>query len=47
MLRLLFLQFLYDLSDEQVMLEAQVNLAHKLFLGLNPEDRLPDATVLS
>lgn len=47
MLRLLFLQFLYDLSDEQVVKEAQVNLAYKWFLGLNPEDRLPDPTVLS
>lgn len=47
MLRLLFLQFLYDLSDAQVVSEAQVNLAYKLFLGLNPEDRLPDSSVLS
>lgn len=47
MLRLLFLQFLYDLSDAQVVADAQVNLAYKWFLGLNPEDRLPDPTVLS
>lgn len=47
MLKLLFLQYLYDLSDEQVMDEVQVNLACKWFAGLNPEDRLPDPSVLS
>lgn len=47
MMRLLFLQYLYNLSDEQVMQDAQVNLAYKWFLGLNPEDSLPDPSVLS
>lgn len=47
MLKLLFLQYLYDWSDEQVMDEVQVNLACKWFAGLNPEDRLPDPSVLS
>lgn len=47
MLRLLFLQSLYGLSDAQMVSDAQVNLAYKWFLGLNPEDRLPDSSVLS
>lgn len=45
--RLLFLQILYNLSDERMVQEAQVNLAFKWFLGLNPEDPLPDASQLS
>lgn len=45
--RLLFLQVLYNLSDERVIQEAQVNLAYKWFLGLNPEDTVPDASQLS
>lgn len=45
--RLLFLQTLYNLSDERVIQEAQVNLAYKWFLGLNPEDELPDSSQLS
>lgn len=47
LLRLLFLQTLYDLSDERMTAEAQVNLAYKWFLGLNPEDSLPDSSQLS
>ncbi|HYE69779.1 MAG TPA: IS1182 family transposase [Anaerovoracaceae bacterium] len=45
--RLLFLQTLYSLSDERVVQEAQVNLAYKWFLGLNPEDSLPNPSQLS
>jgi transposase len=45
--RLLFLQILYNLSDERMIQEAQVNLAYKWFLGLNPEDSLPDPSQLS
>jgi len=45
--RLLFLQVLYNLSDERIIEEAQVNLAYKWFLGLNPEDPLPDPSQLS
>jgi hypothetical protein len=45
--RLLFLQFLYNLSDERVIEESQYNLAYKWFLGLNPEDSLPDPSQLS
>lgn len=46
MLKLLFLQYLYDWSDEQVMTEVQVNLACKWFAGLNPEELLPNPSVL-
>ncbi|WP_342405537.1 IS1182 family transposase [Brevibacillus sp. FSL K6-2834] len=45
--RLLFLQVLYNLSDERIIQETQVNLAYKWFLGLNPEDPLPDPSQLS
>ncbi|WP_452233308.1 transposase, partial [Laceyella putida] len=45
--RLLFLQNLYQLSDRQVITDCQVNLAYKWFLGLNPEDPLPDPSQLS
>ncbi len=44
--RLLFLQILYNLSDERVVQEEQVNLEYKWFLGVNPEDPLPDASQL-
>ena len=47
MFRLLFLQTLYTLSDERVIQEGQVNLAYKWFLGVNPEDSLPDPSQLS
>lgn len=47
MLRLLLLQYLYDLSDVRVIEDAEYNLAHLWFLGLNPEDRLPDASLLA
>jgi transposase len=45
--RLLFLQILYNLSDERMVQEAQVNVAYKWFIGMNPEDELPDASQLS
>lgn len=45
--RLIFLQFLYNLSDERVIEDSQYNLAYKWFLGLNPEDTLPDSSQLS
>lgn len=40
MFKLLFLKFLYNLSDERVIQEAQVNMAYKYFLNLEPEDQL-------
>jgi transposase len=47
MCKLLFLQHLYNLSDEKVKEEASLNLAYMYFLGLNPEDSLPDKSLLS
>jgi transposase len=47
MMKLLFLQHLYNLSDVRVIEEANVNLAYLCFLGLNPEDSLPDASLLA
>ncbi len=47
MMKLLFLQYLYNLSDVKVIEEATCNLAFLWFLGLNPEDKLPDASLLA
>lgn len=47
MCKLLFLQRLYNLSDERVIEEASLNLAHMYFLKLNPEDILPDKSLLA
>ena len=40
MFKLLFLKILYHLSDERVIQEAQVNMADKYFLNLEPDDQL-------
>ena len=47
MMKLLLLQYLYDLSDVKVIEEANLNLAFLYFLGLNPEDTLPDPSLLA
>jgi transposase len=47
MLKLLLLQHLYNLSDVRVIEEASVNLAYLCFLDLNPDDTLPDASLLA
>lgn len=47
MCKLLFLQTIYSLSDERLIEDARLNLAHLYFLHLNPEDELPDASLLS
>jgi transposase len=47
MCKLLILQHLYNLSDERVIEEANLNLAYMYFLGLNPEDSLPDKSLLA
>jgi transposase len=47
MMKLMFLEHIYALSDAKVMTEANVNLAYLYFLGLNPEDRLPDPSLLT
>lgn len=45
--KLLILQYLYNLSDVRVIEEARLNLAYMWFLGLNPEDDLPEASLLA
>ena len=47
MVRILILQHLYNLSDEKVIEELQVNLAYMWFIGINPDDSLPDKSLLS
>ena len=47
MCKLLILQHLYNLSDEKVIQESSLNLSHLYFLGLNPEDKLPDESLLA
>ena len=47
LLKLLVLRFHYDLSDERVIEQAQVNLAFRCFLDLAWEETLPDPSLLS
>lgn len=47
MTKLCVLQNLYSLSDERVIAETAVNLAYMWFIGLNPEDELPDPSLLA
>lgn len=47
MCRLLILQELYNLSDEQVIEDAKLNLAYMWFVGVNPDEDLPEASLLS
>lgn len=47
MAKLLFLEYLYGLSDEKVIEVGGYNLAFLWFLGLNPEDALPDPSLLA
>ena len=47
MCKLLFLQHLYNLGDRDVIEEARLNLAHMYFLRINPEDELPERSLLS
>ncbi len=47
MMKILFLQNLYNLSDVRIIEESKYNLAHLWFLGLNPEDELPDPSLLA
>ena len=46
MFKLLVLQSLYNLSDEQVEFQVRDRLSFMRFLGLSLEDRVPDATTL-
>ena len=47
MAKLLILQYLYNLSDVKVIEEARLNLAYMWFLGINPEEELPEASLLT
>ncbi|MGB9763667.1 MAG: IS1182 family transposase [Minisyncoccia bacterium] len=47
MAKILILQYLYSLSDVQVIDETSVNLAFMWFIGINPEDDLPDPSLLA
>jgi len=47
MTKLLILQYLYNLSDVKVIEEAAINLAYMWFIGINPEEDLPDASLLA
>ncbi|MGA8140288.1 MAG: IS5 family transposase [Desulfobaccales bacterium] len=46
MFKMVFLQFLYDLSDQEMEEKAAFNLVYKWFLGLSTEELPPDHTVL-
>lgn len=47
MLRIHILKYLYNLSDEQLVQDLNVNLAYKWFIGLNPEEPLPESSLLT
>jgi transposase len=47
MAKLLILQYLYNLSDEQVIEDTMINLAYMWFIGINPEDELPESSLLA
>ncbi len=47
MVKLLLLQYLYNLSDREVIAEATVNIAYMWFLGINPEEDLPHPSLLT
>ena len=46
MIRILILQYLYNLSDERIIEELQVNLAYMWFIGVNPDYVMPDSSLL-
>jgi transposase len=47
MFKICLLEYLYDLSDVQVIEHIRVNLAYRWFLGLNIDDELPDDSTIS
>ena len=47
MAKLLILQELYGLSDIRVIEETRVNLAYMWFIGINPGEQVPHASLLS
>ena len=46
MFRVLFLQFLHDISDRDIEEQVNFNLAFKWFVGLEVDAQAPDATTL-
>ena len=47
MAKLLILQYLYNLSDIKIIEEVSLNLAYMWFIGINPDEELPDASLLA
>lgn len=47
MCKLLFLQHIYNISDEKMQLEGNLNLVYLYFVGLNSEEKLPEKSLLS
>ncbi len=47
MIKLLVLQYLYNLSDVRVIEDASLNLAYMYFLDINPEEELPHPSLLA
>jgi transposase len=47
MLKILFLKLMYDLSDREVISRCQTDMAFKYFLGIDPEDDVPEASLLA
>lgn len=47
MIRILIIQYLYNLSDEQVIDEINVNLAYMDFIGIEPDEDVPCSSLLS
>jgi transposase len=47
MAKLLVLQYLYNLSDVKIIEETSLNLAYMWFVGINPEEELPDASLIA
>ena len=47
MIKLLVLQYLYNLSDVRVIEDASLNLAYMYFLDINPEEALPHPSLLA
>jgi len=46
LLRMNLLEYLYNLSDREVVRECKVNFLFRLFVGLKPFERVPDDTTL-
>lgn len=47
MVKILVLQYLYNLSDEEVIQDASLHLAYMYFLNINPDEELPHPSLLS